>query len=112
MSRSKLRKKFIIKKDSLYNSIIVTMFINKIMKNGKKNLAKKIVYNVLKRFEQNYLINPIKFLEKAIYNIMPNIDLENNRKKNRKPILINKHKQISLSYCMNSVIFSFVRASI
>ena len=44
MSRTKLNKKFIIKPDYIYNSLIVTMFINKVMKNGNKNLAKKSLY--------------------------------------------------------------------
>ena len=41
MSRRKIKLKKIVNADSIYNSILVSQLINKIMKDGKKNNIRK-----------------------------------------------------------------------
>jgi len=45
MSRRNISKKRLPKPDSLYNSCLVNLLISRVLKSGKKNIAKSIVYN-------------------------------------------------------------------
>ena len=50
MSRRRRAEKRKILPDLIYKSVLVTKFINKVMKDGKKSLARKIVYNSIEKF--------------------------------------------------------------
>ena len=45
MSRRNISKKRFPEKDSVYNSYLVSLLITRILKSGKKTIAKKIVYD-------------------------------------------------------------------
>jgi small subunit ribosomal protein S7 len=60
-----------ISPDLVYNSEMVARFINKIMFEGKKTKAEKIVYTALKSLEEKIGKSGSEILEQAIENVRP-----------------------------------------
>lgn len=79
MSRRKKSKKKIIPQDPIYNSILVSMLINKILLEGKKSLAQKIMYETMLNIKESTKQDPLEVLKKAIENITPKIELKSRR---------------------------------
>lgn len=79
MSRRRRAKKRIVSADPVYQSILVHMVVNRIMKNGKKTLAYKIVYKALDQIKQKTNTNPLKTLEAAIKNVTPEVEVKARR---------------------------------
>ncbi len=67
-----------IQPDPIYNSLIVAKLINKIMTEGKKTIAQKIVYETFKTIKEQGQ-DPIVTLEKALENIMPKMEVKPRR---------------------------------
>ena len=63
----------------IYNSIVVSMIINKILKNGKKALAERILYESIQKVKDSVKDDPLKILEKAITNATPVVELKSRR---------------------------------
>ncbi len=72
-------KKRILKPDPIYGNRLVTRFINRVMKNGKKLLAQKIVYKVLEQIQQKTNQDPVKILETAVSNVGPRMEVKPRR---------------------------------
>ncbi|MFH1392275.1 MAG: 30S ribosomal protein S7 [bacterium] len=74
-----MRKKKKIKKttkpDFKFNNITVAKFINQIMRQGKKNIAREIVYNAFLKLGDE----PLKIFEQAIKNVGPQMELMSRR---------------------------------
>ena len=66
MPRHPIKKKRTVFPDPIYNSVSVHMLVNRVMKNGKKSLAYKIVYNTLKNIGQTTEKNPVEVFEIAL----------------------------------------------
>ncbi len=82
MPRAKRVKKRIITPDPLYQSCLVTRLINRVMKNGKKNVAQKQVYQTLTaltQFEGLKDKNPVEILNVALENIKPVMEVRPRR---------------------------------
>lgn len=79
MSRKKKAKKRSIPQDAIYNSILVSMLINKILMEGKKTLAQKIIYAAMVNIQKITKKDPLEILGKAIANIAPKIELKSRR---------------------------------
>ena len=79
MSRRISTQKRFPSKDSKYDNLLVSLLINRILKNGKKRLAKRIVYKAFELVEFRTNQNPILILEKAIRNISPRVQLKAKR---------------------------------
>lgn len=73
MSRRRTPKKRIILPDPLYNSILIHMIVNRLMKNGKKSLAYKIFYQTLLEIKQKTDQDPLQIIEQAISNVTPGV---------------------------------------
>ena len=50
MSRRRRATKREIAPDPVYKSYVLAKFINKVMQDGKKTVARKIVYNAIEKF--------------------------------------------------------------
>ena len=74
------RKGYIAKRDVLvdpiYNSKLVTRLINKLMLDGKKNVAQDILYNDFDIVEAKTGRQPMEVFEQALSNIMPLLELK------------------------------------
>jgi small subunit ribosomal protein S7 len=80
MSRRRRAEKREIDPDPKYNSIILTKFINKVMLDGKKSLARSIVYEALDKFAQKVKAeNPLEAFEQALENAKPMLEVKSRR---------------------------------
>jgi small subunit ribosomal protein S7 len=77
--RKKKYNQFSIKPDCRYNSYLVSQFINIVMVSGKKLLAQRIVYGVLKNIEVKLNGSPVHILHQAINNSRPKIEIKSKR---------------------------------
>jgi len=65
--------------DAKYNSVWVQTMINKIMKNGKKGVAERIVYKALDDIGERTKEDPRQVFEKAMRNVMPVLEVRPRR---------------------------------
>ena len=79
MSRKNISKKRFPTEDFKYNSLLVSLFVLKILKSGKKSLAEKIVYNTFNLISTNTNQPPLKIFEKAIRNVSPEVEIKTRR---------------------------------
>nr|YP_010564988.1 ribosomal protein S7' [Hyalomonas oviformis]UZA62008.1 ribosomal protein S7' [Hyalomonas oviformis] len=80
MPRHPLIKKRTLLPDPIYNSISVHMLINRVLKNGKKSVAFRIVYNALKEIGDSTGKNPVEVFEKALDNVTPRVEVKPRRR--------------------------------
>ncbi len=77
--RSGRVKKKILAEDPIYNSRLVTRFINKVMVDGKKSTAQKLVYNALEQIREVAKQDPLSVFEKALQNVSPKMEVRPRR---------------------------------
>jgi len=65
--------------DPIYNSKIITKFINSLMKDGKKSIATKIFYDALETIEKKSNEKGIDVFNAAIENIKPVMEVKSRR---------------------------------
>ncbi len=65
--------------DHFYNSTLISIFVNNILKKGKKNTAQKIVYTAMERVKQKAKEDPLKIFEKAVENVRPVLETKSRR---------------------------------
>ncbi|NNF65084.1 MAG: 30S ribosomal protein S7 [Acidimicrobiia bacterium] len=68
-----------IEPDPLYQSILVSQVINKVLLKGKKGVSRRIVYSALEIVEKRTGTDPITVLKKAIENIRPSVEVRSRR---------------------------------
>jgi small subunit ribosomal protein S7 len=100
MSRRISTQKRFPEKDTKYDNLLVSLLINRILKSGKKRLAKRIVYKAFELIEFRTNENPILILEKAIRNISPRVQLKAKRvggSTYQVPTLLNKYRATNIA---------------
>lgn len=65
--------------DLVYNSVLVTKIINKIMLNGKKTIAERIFYKAMDVVKEKTGQEPMEVLEKVMSNIIPKLEVRPRR---------------------------------
>lgn len=66
--------------DPLYQSEVIAKFINRVMIQGKKSLARRIVYNALEKLAKKINVeNPIEAFEAALENAKPSLEVKSRR---------------------------------
>jgi len=65
--------------DPVYNSKLVTRFINKVMLDGKKSLAENIVYDAFEIIRAKTGKDPLEVFETAVKNVMPVLEVRARR---------------------------------
>ncbi|MBX6764230.1 MAG: 30S ribosomal protein S7 [Rubrobacteraceae bacterium] len=65
--------------DPVYGSVLVQQLINKVMVDGKKSKAEKIVYDALARVEERTGNNPVSVLNNAVENVKPRLEVRSRR---------------------------------
>lgn len=68
-----------LKEDPIYNSRLITRFINKIMKDGAKATAQRLVYQALEEIRQISKEDPVLVFERAISNVSPKMEVRPRR---------------------------------
>lgn len=69
-----------IQPDRLYNSVQVQRLINRVMRDGKKQLAERLVYNGMQKAANKLKVeNPLEVFEQAFKNIQPHLETRSRR---------------------------------
>ena len=65
--------------DPVYNSILVTQIVNRVMNDGKKSVAEKIVYDALETVGSKTGRPPVEVLEQAVKTVTPVLEVKGRR---------------------------------
>jgi len=76
---SKKFKQKEITPDSVYDSIMVSKFINQVMRKGKKTIARRIVYKAFEIIKKETGKEPLEVFEKALENAAPLVEVKARR---------------------------------
>ncbi|MBL7078214.1 30S ribosomal protein S7 [Candidatus Shapirobacteria bacterium] len=74
--RAKIKK---IAPDLVYNQVLVAKLINRIMKDGKKQIAAKKVYRAFDLVKEKTKKEPLEVFERALDNIRPKLEVRSRR---------------------------------
>ena len=66
-------------KDPVYGDVIVSQLVNKVLLDGKKSTAERIVYGALEACREKTGTDPVGTLEKALGNIRPDLEVRSRR---------------------------------
>lgn len=66
-------------RDPVYKSVLVTQLINKVMLDGKKTTAERIVYDALGKVEEKSGRTALEVLEQAIKTVTPHLEVRSRR---------------------------------
>jgi small subunit ribosomal protein S7 len=65
--------------DPVYNSPLVTALVNKILLNGKRSTAERIVYGALEGLREKTGNDPVITLKRALENVKPTLEVRSRR---------------------------------
>ncbi len=65
--------------DPVYNSRLVTKFINNVTKQGKKTVAQRAFYGALGLIEERTGDDPLKVFKRAVENAKPQVEVKSRR---------------------------------
>lgn len=100
MSRRISTQKRFPEKDFKYDNLLVSLLVNRILKNGKKRLARRLVYKAFDFIELRTNQSPILILERAIRNTSPRVQLKAKRVGGatyQVPTLLNKYRSTNIA---------------
>jgi small subunit ribosomal protein S7 len=76
--RARITKR-VAKPDAKYGNQLLAMFINKVMRRGKKSTAERIVYRAFDIMEQQAQRPPVELFEEAVRNATPVVEVKPRR---------------------------------
>jgi small subunit ribosomal protein S7 len=79
MSRRHRAEKREVIPDAKYGDLVLTKFMNSLMKDGKKSAAESIVYGAFDIVEAKVKQNPVEVFHTAIENIRPSVEVRSRR---------------------------------
>ena len=79
MSRRRRAEKREVHPDPKFGDLIVSKFMNNLMKDGKKSVAEQIVYGAFDEMEEKAKQDPIAMFHQALENVMPAIEVRSRR---------------------------------
>ena len=65
--------------DPIYNSKVITKFINMIMLDGKKSIAQKIMYGAVANLDSRGEESGFEIFERAVENVKPLLEVKSRR---------------------------------
>jgi small subunit ribosomal protein S7 len=86
--------------DPLYNSTLVSKFINTVMSDGKRSLAERIMYESFDIIKDRTGDDPLKIFKKAVENVKPSLEVKSRRvggSNYQVPVEVNPNRRLSLS---------------
>lgn len=86
--------------DPIYNSALVARFINKLMYDGKKGVAQRILYEALDIIREKTGKDPLEVFEAAVRNVSPVLEVKPRRVGGatyQVPVEVNPHRKIILA---------------
>ncbi|MEP0773032.1 MAG: 30S ribosomal protein S7 [Acidobacteriota bacterium] len=100
MPRRRVVTKREVLPDPVYNSQLVTRFINSLMKRGKKTVAEQIFYGALDIIQEKAKDDPLKLFKRAVDNVKPQVEVKSRRvggSTYQVPVEVSPNRQLSLS---------------
>jgi small subunit ribosomal protein S7 len=79
MSRRHRAEKREILPDAVFGDIVLSKFINSVMKDGKKSTAESIVYGALERMKARGAQDPLRAFHEALENVRPHLEVRSRR---------------------------------
>src|SRR5947207_6014233 len=79
MPRRRIAQRREVLPDPIYNSALVTKFINGVMWMGKKSVAESIFYTDMKQIGEKTGEEPLKVFKRAIDNVKPTVEVKSRR---------------------------------
>jgi len=79
MSRRRTAEVREIQPDLVYNDVVVSALINRLMQRGKKNIASKIFYGACRLIQERSGQEPLKVFKTAMDNIKPRVEVRSRR---------------------------------
>lgn len=101
MRRPYKSRKRQLQPDNKYQSVLITKFINYTMKNGKKGLAQKIVYEALDNAAKELKKDPVLLFETALENVSPILEIRSKRiggATYQVPMEVRPERKVSLAF--------------
>jgi small subunit ribosomal protein S7 len=86
--------------DPLYDSPLVSKFINCVMSDGKRSTAERIIYKAFDIVKEKSGDDPLKVFKKAIDNVKPSLEVKSRRvggSNYQVPVEVNPNRRLSLS---------------
>src|SRR6185437_4166938 len=69
-----------VQPDRIYNNVMVTKLINRVMLDGKKQLAERLVYGGMQKAADKLKVqNPLEVFEQAMKNVQPQVETRSRR---------------------------------
>ena len=103
MSRRKTIKKRTISPDPVYESVLVSRFINRMMRHGKKGISEKVFYQSMKLIKEKMSsenLEGVHVFEKAVENVKPQVEVKSRRVGGavyQVPIEVQEFRQVTLA---------------
>ncbi len=100
MPRRRRPERRAVPPDYRYGSVLVTKFINCLMRDGKKSIAQRIFYEALDLIEEKTGKRGIEVFERAVQNVRPQLEVRARRVGGatyQVPVEVRPHRQISLA---------------
>ena len=79
MSRRRAAIKREVLPDHKFIDLVITRFMNRIMKDGKKSVSEKIVYGAFNIVFEKTKKEPLEFFHNALNNVKPNLEVKSRR---------------------------------
>ena len=79
MSRRHKAERREVNPDPKFSDLVVSKFMNSIMRQGKKSVAENIVYGALDRMQARAKSDPIQLFHSALDNVMPAVEVRSRR---------------------------------
>jgi len=86
--------------DPIYQSPLVSKFINCIMHGGKRSTAERIIYKSFDIIKEKTSDDPLKVFKKAVDNVKPSLEVKSRRvggSNYQVPVEVNPNRRLSLS---------------
>ena len=100
MPRRYRPEKRAVEPDLRYDNMHMAMFINRLMRDGKKSTATRVMYDSMDLIEERGSTPPLEVFEQALQNVKPRVDVKQPRvgvPTNQVPQPVDGHRQISLA---------------
>lgn len=79
MARRRQAEVRVIQPDLVYQDVLVSALINRIMRDGKKNLASRIFYGAMKLVQERTGQESLKIFRQAYDNVKPRVEVRSRR---------------------------------
>ncbi len=100
MPRRRKAQKRELLPDPKFKSMLVTKFVNNLMRKGKKSVAEAIFYDAIDYIEERTEQNGLEVFQKALENVKPIVEVKSRRVGGatyQVPVEIRQNRQLALS---------------